>query len=403
MVETAVLRVEEAQERVLAQLQPLGSETLAVADAAGRVLAADVKARRMLPPWDSSAMDGYAVRAGDGEDLRVVGTIGAGHPADVGIREGEAMRIMTGAPLPEGADAVVMREFAREDNGRVRLDHPAREGDHVRRAGDDIGFGEPAVAAGALIGPGDLALMASVGSARIAVHKRPRVAIVSTGDELVDVGAEPGPGQIVNSNSPMLAAMVRAAGGEPIVHPITRDDPAALRDRFAEALAGADVMLSIGGVSVGEFDYVKEAMAAVGLTMDFWKVAMQPGKPIAFGIAGGKPGFGLPGNPASAFVSFELFVGPALRKLGGRREGILRPRASVEIDGGFERRESGRRLFLRAHVRRDGEKLVATLSSRQGSHMLRSLASTNALVEVPESATRVASGERLPALLLEAI
>jgi molybdopterin molybdotransferase len=398
-----VLRVEDAQERVLAQLSPLASETIAVVDAVGRVLAAEVKARRMLPPWDSSAMDGYAVRAGDGEDLRVVGTIGAGHPAEGGIREGEAMRIMTGAPLPEGADAIVMREFAREDNGRVRLDHPAREGDHVRHAGEDIEFGDVAVAAGTLIGPGDLALIASVGQARVSVHRRPRVAIVSTGDELVDVGEEPGPGQIVNSNSPMIAAMVRDAGGEPTIHPITRDDPAALRDRFREALDGADVMLSIGGVSVGEFDYVKDAMAAVGLTMDFWKVAMQPGKPIAFGVAGGKPAFGLPGNPASAFVSFELFVGPALRKLGGRREGIFRTRVSVEIDGSFERREGGRRLFLRAHVHRDGERLVGRLQSRQGSHMLRSLARTNALVEVSESITRVAGGERLPALLLEAI
>ena len=398
-----MLRVEEAQERVLAQLAPLGAETILVVQAVGRVVAEDVRAKRTLPPWDSSAMDGYAVRAGDGDDLKIVGTIGAGHPATRGIGEGEAMRIMTGAPLPAGADAIVMREFAREDNERVRLDHPARKGDHVRHTGEDIAAGDVAVAAGTLIGPGELALCASVGQARVAAHRRPRVAIVSTGDELVDVGEEPGPGQIVNSNSPMIAALVRAAGGEPIAHPITRDNPAALLARFRAALEDCDVLVSIGGVSVGEFDYVKEAMAAAGLTMDFWKVAMQPGKPIAFGMAAGKPAFGLPGNPASAFVSFELFVGPALRKLGGRREGIFRPRAIVEIDGNFTRREAGRRLFLRAHAQRDGARLLARLSSHQGSHMLRSLAGVNALVEVPEDATLVGPGAMLPALLLEAI
>jgi molybdopterin molybdotransferase len=402
-----VLTVDQAQARVLAALVPTGDESVMLGEAAGRVLAADVVATRTLPPWDASAMDGYAVRAADcvapGAELPVVATIGAGHTAPRALGHGEAMRIMTGAPLPSGADAVVMREHAEElPGGRVRLARTARPEDHVRRAGEDVCPEQTALAAGTVLRPGELGLLAALGCATLRVHRRPTVAIVSTGDELVDVEQAPGPGQIVSSNAFALAAQVRDAGGVPILHPITRDDPAALRERFADALA-ADVLVSSGGVSVGEFDYVKEALGAVGLELDFWRVAMQPGKPLAFGMAGRRPGFGLPGNPASAFVSFELFVGPALRALGGRREGIFRPRATVEVEGSFERREGGRRLFLRARVLRQENHLRAHIAGLQGSHHLRSLCGVNALVEVAEDVTRLAAGDAASALLLEAV
>ena len=400
-----MLRVEEAQERILAASLPLGPETVLLPDALGRALHEPVRAERALPPWDNSAMDGYALQAADaatpGAALEVVGTIAAGHPATARLERGQAMRIMTGAPLPEGANAVVMRERTREEGGRVHLEIAVHPGDHVRGRGDDLGPGDTVLEPGDLVGPGEIGLCAALGRSTLSVHRRPVVAIVSTGDELVEIDQTPGPGQIVNSNAHAMAALVRNAGGLPILHPIVRDDPAALRARFAEALA-ADVVVSIGGVSVGEFDYVKEALAAAGLSLDFWKVAMQPGKPVAFGLAGRRLGFGLPGNPASAMVSFHLFVGPALRRLGGRRSGLLLPRVPCALGEGAKK-DAGRRFYLRVRAVRDGAGLVARPLTRQGSGMLRSMVGVNALVELAEERTTFAAGEELPALLLEPV
>ncbi|HJZ88040.1 MAG TPA: gephyrin-like molybdotransferase Glp [Polyangia bacterium] len=401
-----MLRVEEAQERVLAALEPLGDEKVMLAEAAGRVLAEDVVAPRALPPWDNSAMDGYAVRAADcaqpGTELGVGETIGAGHLASRPLARGEAMRIMTGAPLPAGADAIVKREDTEETApGRVRMREAVQAGDHVRHAGDDVRAGEVALGAGTALGAGEIGLLAALGRATLSVHRRPTVSIVSTGDELCDLDQAPGPGQIVNSNAWALATMVRAAGALPVIHPITRDNPEALRTRFRLALA-ADVLVSIGGVSVGEFDYVKDALAAVGLTLDFWKVAMQPGKPLAFALSSHGPAFGLPGNPASSMVSFELFVRPALCKLGGHRTGMFRPRVTV-VFGERARKSAGRRMYLRCQLRREGETLFARPLAHQGSGMLRSMIGVSALVELAEEMTEVEPGARLPALLLEPI
>jgi molybdopterin molybdotransferase len=400
-----MLRVEEAQARVLEAAAPLGPEIVGLDEALGRVLASDVIATRALPPADTSAMDGYALVAADaatpGADLSVVGTIAAGHPSTRALARGQAMRIMTGAPLPPGADAVVMQEETLARGDRVVLQGVTHAGAHVRRRGEDVAPDTLALAAGTAIGPGEIGLLAALGRSVIPVHRRPTVSIVSTGDELVDIGTLPGPGQIVDSNAHALAAMIRDAGGRPWAAPITPDQPEAIRRRLTEALA-ADVLITVGGVSVGEFDYVKDALTAVGAPLDFWKVAMKPGKPMAFGCAAGRPAFGLPGNPASAMVSFELFVRPVLRKLAGRRSGLLRPRAAVRFEGSY-RKETGRRHYLRAHARREGSILVAHPRVHQGSGMLRSMVDVNALVEIAEDVTHVEKNAELPALLLEGV
>jgi molybdopterin molybdotransferase len=408
-----VLRVEEAQVRVLSELQPLGPETVPLDLALGRTLAVDIVSTRTLPPWDASTMDGFAVHSADCAragaateavaDLPIVATVRAGDPPPPPLPRGRAVRIMTGAPLPAGADAVVMREHADAAGDRVQLRHVPAPRENVRHAGDDIRAGETALAAGTPLGPGEIGLLAGLGRALVAVHRQPTVAIVSTGDELCEIDQPLGPGQIANSNAHALAAQVRRAGGIPIICPIAKDDPGSLRTSFAAA-ARADVLVSSGGVSVGEFDYVKEALASAGFALDFWRVAMQPGKPIAFGLASGgvRPGFGLPGNPASSMVSFELFVAPALRKLGGARNGWFAPRAVVTLEGGH-RKEAGRRFYLRAHVwQQDGE-LRARANPRQASGLLRSMVDVNALVELAEETTITEPGARVPALLLDVV
>ena len=401
-----MITVEEAIGKVLAETRPLGAEQVMLDEAAGRALAEAIVATRTLPPWDNSAMDGYAVRAADvalGRPLRVTGTHGAGH-APGPLAPGSAARIMTGAPVPPGADAIVMREDSDEtgegDAAEVRFRSVPGPGQHVRRAGEDVTPGSLLLDVGAPIGPGEIGLLAAQGRTVVQVRRRPRVAIVSTGDELVEPDRAPGPGQIVGTNGWALAAQCRAAGALPWLLPIARDDRAVIRAALAEALT-ADVVLSSGGVSVGEFDFVKEALGSLGVEQSFWKVRMKPGKPLAFGTQAGRPVFGLPGNPASSMVAFELFVRPALRRMQGFAD-VERPRARAILDeplgaGG------GRRHYLRARVRREGGLLYARPNARQGSGMLRSMVGVNALLEVPEDAGPLAAGAEVTALLLEQV
>jgi molybdopterin molybdotransferase len=355
-------------------------------------------------------MDGYALRAADvepGRALAVVATIAAGH-APAALPPGTAARIMTGAPMPAGADAVIMREDATEHDAgaRVSFARAARPGQHVRRAGEDVAPGDVVLDEGALLMPGEIGLLAGLGRTIVAVRRRPRVAILSTGDELVEPDRAPAPGapsaSIVGSNSWALAAQCHEAGALPTVLPIARDDRAVIREAFAEALR-ADAVISSGGVSVGEFDFVKAALDELGVAQSFWKVAMKPGKPIAFGAREGRPVFGLPGNPASSMVTFELFVRPALLRMAGAApEACTRPRATVELEAPY-RNDGGRRHFVRARVRRDGARLLATPLVRQGSGMLRSMVGVNALLDVDESGAPLAEGARLPALLLATV
>jgi molybdopterin molybdotransferase len=400
-----MLTVAEAGARVLAAVRPLADELVPIDQAQGRVLAHAITSSRDLPSWDNSAMDGFAVRSADLPGvLPVVGTVAAGHAPGVVLAPGTALRIMTGAPMPAGADAVVIREDAEElpdpAGDRVRLAAPAAPGDNVRRRGEDVPAGQPALDAGVCLGPGEIGFLAALGHAMVRVARRPRVAILSTGDELVSVDVPPRPGQIVNSNLYALSAQVRDAGGEPVNAGIAPDRPDDLLPRIRDALA-ADVLLTSGGVSVGDFDFVKDVLAAAGVSVGFWKVAMKPGKPLVFAAtAAGGLVFGLPGNPVSSMLGFELFVRPALLAMQGARE-LHRPRVPVTITSAYAK-QPGRAHFLRATLRRQGDLLLADLHPRQGSAMLSSMVGIHALVVVPAESGDVAAGARLEALLLRA-
>jgi molybdopterin molybdotransferase len=317
-----VISVGEALRAILDATPVLGAERVLLAPAVGRVAAEDVVSTRAVPAAANSAMDGYAVRGDDVRSaparLRLIGSAPAGTLLEGSVAPGTAAKIFTGSVVPEGADTVVRVEDTEERDGTVIVQVPVKPGANVRSAGEDIEIGAVVVRAGALLGPADVGVLASVGRATVAVHRRPRVAILSTGAELVEVDEEPGPGQVVNSNAYALAAAVAEAGGEPTVLPIVRDRFEDIRDRFSEA-AAADVVLSTGGVSVGEFDFVKEALDALGVERRFWKVAQKPGKPLTFGTRGTHLFFGLPGNPVSALVCFAVYVRPALRRLAGHR------------------------------------------------------------------------------------
>ncbi|ACY14441.1 molybdenum cofactor synthesis domain protein [Haliangium ochraceum DSM 14365] len=397
-----MLTVEQASARVRASAAPLGSELVPLAHAQGRILGADLRAGRALPPHDNSAMDGFAVRCADlPGTLPVAGTVAAGDAGDAVLAAGSALRIMTGAPMPAGADAVVIREEVEDLGERARFAAAAQPGDNLRRAGEDIALGAVALAAGMRLGAGELGLAAALGHSALAVARRPRVAILSTGDELVSAEVPPRPGQIVNSNAYALAAQVREAGGIPVDAGIAPDDPDILVARVRSALA-ADVLLTAGGVSVGDFDFVKDAFARAGVTMDFWKVAVKPGKPLAFGHTSDKrPVFGLPGNPVSSMLGFELFVRPLLLAMQGARS-LDRPRATVTLASDYGKRP-GRDHYLRARLRREGDVLRAELHPRQGSAMLGSMVDIDALVIAPADSGDLPAGTRLEALLLRAV
>ena len=399
-----MLSVAEARGRILDRVRPLDAEDVPLGQAPGRFLAGPITAGRALPPFDNSAMDGFAVRAADlpGE-LPVAGSIAAGAGLDAALAPGTAVRIMTGAPLPVGADAVVMREEADDRGDRVRFERPAVAGQHVRRAGEDIAAGAEVLAAATRIGPGEVAVLASLGHAEVRVTRRPRVAILSTGDELCPLGGTPRPGQIISSNEHALTVQAIEAGAEVVATALVPDDPAAMEAALIAAM-GSDVLVTSGGVSVGDHDHVRGAMEAVGIAIDFWKVAMRPGKPVTFGVArGGALCFGLPGNPVSSLVSFELFVRPALLALGGAGERDRdRVRAEVVLADPIGK-SPGRAHYLRARVTRRGDRLEATPHSRQGSGMLSSLVGVDALVEVAAELGDLPAGARCPALLLRPV
>ncbi len=392
--------VEEAVATVLAAISPLGKEMVSLDTAGGRVLAAAQRAARPLPGVNNSAMDGYAVRAAElPARLPVVGVAAAGAPLLVEVVAGSAVRIFTGAAMPAGLDSVVLQEDAQRDGDHVTL--PAtEEGDNVRVAGEDIAPGELAVAAGVRLGAGELGLLAALGVTELAVTRRPRVAILATGDELVDAAVVPGPGQVVDSSHYALMHAVRELGGEPTYLGIVPDDRAASAAAIAAALS-YDVVLTTGGVSVGDRDFVKAALDDAGVALEMWKVAMKPGKPLAFGRRGQTLVFGLPGNPVSSMVSFELFVRPALLALLGAGS-PARARAKVLLAGSY-RKPAGRAHYLRARVERRGAELWATPHPKQGSAMLTSMVGINALVEIAAEATSVADGGEATALLLEPV
>ena len=404
-----MLSVAEASARILEDIGPLPAERVPVLDALGRVLAESVRAPMTLPAWDNSAMDGYAVRAVDIDAatpdnpvrLRVLETVAAGAFPTHRVSDGEAIRIMTGAPLPDGADTVVRVEDtdAGTTDVLVRDSRDARR--NIRPRGEDFREGDGLMGTGAVLGPAQLGVLASVGRAAVEVYRRPRVGIMGSGDELVDIDRfhEVLAGQkIVSSNGYTLHALVRSAGGLPIDLGIARDDPVSLRDHLARA-SGCDLLITSAGVSVGEFDYTREVLSSLGAEMKFWRVRMRPGAPLGFGVLGGMPWIGLPGNPVSAMVTFELFVRPVVLRMLGHVRLFRRP-VSVVMD---EPVSIGARLthFLRCIVStRDDGVVTAKLTGPQGSGILTSMSRANALLVVPEERPRVDAGETLRAIPL---
>jgi molybdopterin molybdotransferase len=411
---TPLMPLAVAQARVLDGATPLSSETVPLEEAVGRVLAVPATAAITVPPWDNSAMDGFAVRSVDVAEaspdsptvLRVTGEVPAGRQPEIGVEPGTALRITTGAMMPPGADAVVRVEDTDAPAGAAALPDSvavraaARRGDNVRRAGSDVVAGSPLLGAGRAIGPAAIALLAATGNATVEVYRRPRVAVLSTGDEIVPPGRPLGPAQIYDSNSLGIEAQARATGAEVRRFGIARDDAADLLRLVREAVAWADVVVLSGGVSVGAHDHVKGALAAVG-TLSLWRVAIKPGRPFAY-ARGRHDGrdvalFGLPGNPVSVFVTFELFVRPLLRVLAGHREPFDRPARAARLAEPV-RGSSGRMQVMRVILEPDPERpdgLLARSSGGQDSYMLASLAAANGLAFIPDGATLAAGAEVL--------
>ncbi len=391
-----MLSVQEARERILNVFHPVEAAGLPLDQACGRVLAEDVRAGTDLPPFDNSSVDGFAVRAADVAAagsaapcvLAVVADIPAGSYSEQPVGSGQAARIMTGAALPPGADAVVMVEdtdFNTRSAGApapktVKILRPVQAGASIRRRGDDLHTGELVLASGLRLRAQEIGLLAMLGTAHVPVRRKPRLALLSSGDELLPVDAPLQPGKVRDANSYALGALAEKAGAEVIRLGVAADAAEDVRLRLDRAAAsGADLIVSSAGVSVGAFDYVKAVVEENG-SLDFWQVNMRPGKPLAFGSYRGIPFFGLPGNPVSAFVGFEIFVRPALQKLGGE-SAMPRLRLKARLAQAIE--SDGRESYLRAIVTDEGGKLVARLTGHQGSGNIFSLVRANALLIVP--------------------
>jgi molybdopterin molybdotransferase len=395
-----MLTVEEALEQILSRTPVLETESLDVTRALGRVLAEPVVSAREIPPWANSSMDGYAIRAADTRAgavrLRVVGRVAAGALPSRAVGPGEAMRIFTGAPLPEGADAVVPQEDVEADGEGVRVPEGIAEAAYVRPRGEDVRKGDHVLSPGQRLGPAEIGLLATLGHSPVRVHRQPRVAIFSTGNELADLGVEPGPGQIPNTNTYSLMAQVSEAGAVAVDLGIAPDRLEAIEERLGWG-RDADVVLSSAGVSVGELDLVREALTRSGAELHLWRVSMRPGKPITFGSWGQRLVFGLPGNPVSAMVTFELFVRPALLRMSGRTV-VERPRLVARARAPIPN-PGARRGYLRVRLGRREDGLEAELTGDQGSAILRSMTLADGLAVVPGDTT-IGAGERLDVIPL---
>jgi molybdopterin molybdotransferase len=373
--------MQQAQALVLERVRRLAAESVAVADAAGRVTAEPAIAAVDLPPFPSSAMDGYAVRAADVPGrLPVVAHIAAGRPADRPLAEGEAMAISTGGVVPEGADAVVPLEYVVQHDNTIQVDEQVERGAHVRPRGGDAVVGDVVVEGGVRLSAAQLGALAAAGLASVSCARRPRVAVLATGTELARPGSPLGSGQVYESNALMLAAALAAAGADIDVLPAVADDESAHRDALERGLS-ADVLVTSGGVSVGPHDLVRQIEAELGVEEVFWRVAIKPGKPVAFGVRGDTLVFGLPGNPVSSLVGCELFVMPALRALQGLRDPL--PRFERGRLAATLRRNTTRDELVRARSRLDPSGVVLEPLSGQESHMIVHSAAADALVHVP--------------------
>jgi len=395
-----VISVDEARARILADLALTGVETVGLSEGLGRVLAVPVEARLTQPPADVSAMDGYALRAADarpGVALEVIGSAPAGHPFDGAVGPGQAVRLFTGSFVPPGADAILLQEDADAAPGRVIPREVCVAGKHIRQAGQDFREGEVLLPAGQLLTARDIGLASAGNHPWLRVSRRPRVAILATGDEISLPGEAIAPGGIVSSNVHALAALVAAAGGDPVVLPIARDNLAMLGDAAAGA-RGADLLVTTGGASVGDHDLVAPALAARGMVLDFWKIAMRPGKPLMFGRMGAMPVLGLPGNPVSAFVCAVLFLRPAIERMSGLPGAA--PVCEPARLGAALKANDHREDFLRAALAHDGRGWVATPFPVQDSGMMKTLARAQALIRRPPHHAACAAGEEVDIIRL---
>lgn len=400
-----MISVEQYRQFVAERIRMHDPIELRLPDALGLVLAEPVVSPEAVPSFANSAMDGYAVVASDVAEasqdspvvLRVVGDIPAGAQTLPTVKPGQAASIMTGAPLPPGADAVVPVEVTSGSGSEIWVHRRSISGEFVRTVGQDVQPGQKLLQAGHRLGPADIGLLAAVGVPHVQCYAPARVVILSTGDELVPWLEQPGPGQIRNSNSPMLAAMVRQAGAVPFTAEIARDDRRAIMSALDGSVGHADMFIVTGGVSAGAYDHVRDAIGALGEVHSF-KVAMKPGMPQVFGQIAHVPVFGLPGNPVSSFVSFEVFVRPVLRRIAGRRD-QLRPIVRA-IAGEPLRSPPNKRTFLRVRLKREDRKWIAAGAGHQGSHVLSALARADGLAEIPEDVTELPAGERVNVHLL---
>lgn len=402
-----MLSVEEAAELLLSYFQVLEPESVPILESLGRVLAEDIYADVDIPPHANTAMDGYALLSADTmgasprtpKRLRIIADLPAGYVSDQAVTSGTAIRIMTGAPIPPGADAVIPFEETTRDGDWAEVLKPVSAGANVRAAGEDVRRGDLVLRQGSRIRPQEVGMLATVGRKEVLVIRRPRVAILATGDEVVDIDAPLLPGKIRNANSYSNAAQVIAAGGVPIMLGIARDQVDDLIAKIRSGLAqNVDLFLTSGGVSVGDFDVVKEVLAAEG-EMTFWRVRMKPGKPLAFGRIGGVPLLGLPGNPVSAMVSFELFARPAILRMQGIAD-WQRPVIEATLVDTIKRKDD-RRHFVRVRVEERGGQYYAQLTGEQGSGILSSMVLANGLAMIPEEWPSAAAGSRVRVMMLD--
>jgi molybdopterin molybdotransferase len=400
-----MISCDDALRIVLEVVAPLGVERVPLLDALNRVLAEEIRSSRDIPGFDNSAMDGYAVRAADIATaseahpvrLSVVETVPAGRMPEHQVGPGECARTMTGAPIASGADAIVQVERTRGDGSIVEILAPAEASAYVRPRGEDLRAGESVLSPGKMLSPADVGMLASLSRSMVGVYRRPRVAIVATGDELIDIDQQPTGAQVVNSSAYALAGAVREAGGEAAILRVARDTKDQVRERLEEAMA-FDVVLSTGGVSVGQFDFVKGVLDDLGMRTLFHGVAQKPGRPLKFGLVGARPVFGLPGNPVSTLVCFYLYVGPALRRMAGRGEvGLARVSARCAAD---IKLANSLTEFVRVRLeRRDDEYLVAP-TGNQGSGILSSLSRADGLLIGPSALTLLRKGDQAIVLRL---
>ena len=396
-----------AQQIVLDAASVLGCEKVGLLDALGRVLGEDIIAPRANPPWDNSAMDGFAVRWADIHseqaiskipELKVVEDVAAGAVATKSVGPGEAIRIMTGAPMPAGADTVVRIEYTEPSETSVRIMMAEYgQGANIRPKGDDVQEGECIIAKGTQLRSGEIGMLAILAKSFVLVHQRPRVGILSTGDELADLDEAFDENKIVNSNSYGIAAGVQEAGGIPVLLGIAKDNPDSLKDKIRQGLT-CDILVLSGGVSMGDYDFTKPVFAELGADMNFWKLAIRPGQPVAFGKIQGKLAFGLPGNPVSSMVTFDQLVRPAMMKLGGHTV-WERPTVKATFKEKFSK-QTDRRHLLRGVLAYEGSDLVVRTTGKQGSGILTSMVKANGFIDVPEDVETLQPGDLVNVQLL---